>query len=647
VNGYFLCDRGRYGYEYINSKSRIRKPRIPGEQGKATKAAGINELLGELKNVLQGKDSLTGIGSARASLESNYALKKLVGEANFFTGMSDIEHDLAARGSEILRHSPAQKYSLKNIEKSECVLILGEDLTNTAPMMALAVRQAARQKPIKQAGKLKIREWDDKAVREAIQTDKGPVFTITPGPTKLDEISTKSIRMAPVEIAGLGYAIAHYLDDSSPLPANQTKDVRDLAKDIAGVLAEAEDVSIISGTSCLDENVMNAASNIASARAGKNKKTGICLTFPEANTLGLTLLGGRKLSELKDEKTAERTVIILENDLYKKLPEKEAGELLDSFKYIVVADSLENNTTQKAGYILPAAVITESDGHLVNNEGRVQRFHPVQEPDITIQPGWRWMQALAGVTGNSELAGKEHLVAYAAAIEKDNDIFEGLNDLASHYDYRIGAQKIPRAPHRYSGRTAIHADKTIHEPKPPEDENSPMSFSMEGFHGHAPAPFNPWFWSPGWNSIQSLNKYQIETGGELHREFPDLCLFGKKNGRVKKQEYYKPSGTDKAVTGEWTFLPLYHIYGSEELSIKEGGLRELMVTPYVALNPEDAKKNKWDESTKINLQVDGQALIVPVKIQKGIPAGRAGIPVGTEGIPSSGFTFGLKITKIK
>ena len=37
VNGYFLCDQGRFGYEFVNSGRRIRKPlsrELPGKQGK-------------------------------------------------------------------------------------------------------------------------------------------------------------------------------------------------------------------------------------------------------------------------------------------------------------------------------------------------------------------------------------------------------------------------------------------------------------------------------------------------------------------------------------------------------------------------------------------------------------------------------------
>ena len=189
---------------------------------------------------------------------------------------------------------------------------------------------------------------------------------------------------------------------------------------------------------------------------------------------------------------------------------------------------------------MSAAVITESDGHLVNNEGRVQPFYRVYEPDRNIQPGWRWIQAMADISGRTEIAGLEKIEDWCSAIETDYPVFKGLNDMASSSGFRIGAQKIARETHRYSGRTAIHADQTIHEPRPPQDDESPMSFSMEGFHGYPPAPFNPYFWSPGWNSIQSLNKFQIEMAGELRGQFPELCLFDQDNTKTRSAGYFKP-----------------------------------------------------------------------------------------------------------
>ena len=38
VNGYFLCDRGRFGYEFVNSQRRILQPVLDGQPVSAAKA---------------------------------------------------------------------------------------------------------------------------------------------------------------------------------------------------------------------------------------------------------------------------------------------------------------------------------------------------------------------------------------------------------------------------------------------------------------------------------------------------------------------------------------------------------------------------------------------------------------------------------
>src|SRR5262249_57333533 len=71
---------------------------------------------------------------------------------------------------------------------------------------------------------------------------------------------------------------------------------------------------------------------------------------------------------------------------------------------------------------------------------------------------------------------------------------------------RMAGEKIPRQPHRYSGRTAMFANITVHEPKPPDDPDSPLSFSMEGYQGQPPSPLITRYWSPGWNSVQEIGR---------------------------------------------------------------------------------------------------------------------------------------------
>ena len=165
-----------------------------------------------------------------------------------------------------------------------------------------------------------------------------------------------------------------------------------------------------------------------------------------------------------------------------------------------------------------------------------------------------------------------------------------------------------------------------------------MSFSMEGFHGTPPAPLTPFFWSPGWNSIQAINKFQIEIGGDLRREIPQLCIFKNEKPENLSIEFYKLEVSDckygnDETKGEWKVLPLYHIFGSDELSVVEGGVKELVPPPYIGINLESAKKMGWDESTYIRPVGNTTDKGIQLRFINGIPEGSIGIPIGLEKKP--------------
>ncbi|MDP5070807.1 MAG: 2Fe-2S iron-sulfur cluster-binding protein, partial [Congregibacter sp.] len=92
VNGYFLCDRGRYGSGYVNSEARIRFPGLREPDGRF-KALDHEGALGEFAGRITGR-KLAGIGSPRASVEANFLLRELVGASNFSSGMSNGEQAL-------------------------------------------------------------------------------------------------------------------------------------------------------------------------------------------------------------------------------------------------------------------------------------------------------------------------------------------------------------------------------------------------------------------------------------------------------------------------------------------------------------------------------------------------------------------------
>ena len=57
--------------------------------------------------------------------------------------------------------------------------------------------------------------------------------------------------------------------------------------------------------------------------------------------------------------------------------------------------------------------------------------------------------------------------------------FGSLDGLVPRISQFVAGLKIPRQSHRYSGRTAMIANRNVHEPKQPVDNESVMAFSME------------------------------------------------------------------------------------------------------------------------------------------------------------------------
>ncbi len=569
VNGYFLCDRGRFGYEFVNSEQRIHTPLIqsPSPQrgvggGEGAKAISKETALKSIAEILSKSNGVIGIGSPRASLESNFSLRALVGPENFYSGMSAQEHKLVSLIIDILQKGPAHTPSLKEVQAADAVLILGEDVTNTAPMLAFAVRQASRNKQLELAAKMKISEWDDNAVRNAAQDERGPLSIASLAETRLDDIATRTYRAMPDTIARLGFAVAHELNREAPSVPGLSHEDQELAKEIAAALGNAERPLIVSGAGCLSEAVIRSAANVAWALCANGKKAQLSYAVLECNSMGTGLMEAQSLESLNNR--ADDVVIILENDLYRRADEKTINDFLGNAKHVIALDHLLNPTSSRAGIVLPAATFAESTGTLVNNEGRAQRFSQVFQPDNDIQAGWKWIHDIMKAIGHEGGGRRKAFDAMIQEMISSLPLFAPIKDIGPSADFRIHGMKVPRQPHRYSGRTAILAQKSVHEPKPPEDADSALAFSMEGYEGRPPASLLSRYWYPGWNSVQALNKFQQEVGGPLTDGDPGRRLI--EPNKDGKPSYFVPAPKETARGTEQSVPPRYRIFGSEELS---------------------------------------------------------------------------------
>jgi len=654
VNGFFLCDRGRFGYEFVNSERRIRRAMVR-RGGGAAEVVGRREALDHAGEILRNSKGILGIGSPRASVEANFAMRALAGAERFCQGMSERDCLLAATALEIMRRGHVRAPSVQEVGRADAALILGEDVTNTAPMLALALRWELLQKGAKVPGALQIRAWEDAAVREAEEALPGTAFGLeamreaarpiradlymaTLCGTKLEDMSACICYGAPDDLARVGFAVAHALDPSAPGVPGLPEELRRKAETVAAALREADSPLVLSGAGCGSALLMQAAANVAWALRACGREPALCFTMPECNTLGVALMGGCSLEAALEalRSGAADTIVILENDLYRRAGAATVDALLAAARHVIVLDHLDNPTVRKAKVAFPAATFAEADGTLVSNEGRAQRFFKAMAPAEDVQESWKWLRDLMTAAGRAEASAWATLDDITAALAQAMPAFSAMAEVAPPAGFRVAGLKIPRQPHRYSGRTAMTANVTVREPPPTRDEDSALTFSMEGYHGVPPPALNPRLWAPGWNSVQAFSKYQAEVGGPLRGGDPGRRLI-EIDGSAKAAYFAEVPDAFRRREREWLIVPLYHVFGSEELSILSPGVAELAPEPYVALSPKDAERLAVGHGEEVEVSAGEGALRLAVRVAPTMPDGVAGVPAGLTGIEGAAW----------
>ncbi|MDB5969126.1 MAG: nuoG [Hydrocarboniphaga sp.] len=636
INGYFLCDRGRFGYGHVNRKDRPRKAQIRRAGQLVTVEAA--DALAHVHALLRSGKPVLGIGSPRASLEANAMLRSLVGAQRYSSGMSALDAQLTGEVLKVLRTGSVPAATITAMEDADAVLVLGEDVLATAPRVALALRQAARGRALQMSRDKRVPDWQAYSSADIAQHELNPMYVATPAATRLDDTARRGLRLSPDAIATLGFAIAHQIDPSAPVAAGVSDEIAALASEIAAALRAAKKPLIVSGTGAGSLAVIQAAANVAYALHRRNAATLISLAVPESNSLGVAMFGAQDVeAAIEGIAGKDAVVVIVENDLDWRLPAATVAKL--SAAKLVVIDHQMTATTERAEVILPAASFAEGDGTLVNMEGRAQRYFQNFDPayydrHVDTSESWRWLDRLRGGA-----AATENLDAVLAECEAQLPQLKGIVAAAPNASFRIQGMKINRAPSRQSGRTAARAKVFVHEPRSTQDPDTAMSFSMEGYNGvgsqDRPSELLPYAWSPGWNSPQAWNKFQAEVGGAMKGGDSGVFLL-RSSSEIEAQGYFPaiPASNTSTAAAGLRVQPIHSHFGSEELSSKAEPIRERMVPATVTLAFADAQRLGIEHEGSATITVDGVSLTLPAKVRLDFPVGLVGIPVGLPGVPA-------------
>jgi len=149
INGDFLCNKGRYAFDFANSPERITQPLVRQANGEM-KAVSWEEALthvgkrfAELRDGRGGK-SIGVIGGNRLTNEEAYLLQKF---ARSVLHTNNIDHHRTAdfvAFAQALAGTKDRAASLRDTQTAKAVLLVGGDPTNQSPATAWNLRTAVR-----------------------------------------------------------------------------------------------------------------------------------------------------------------------------------------------------------------------------------------------------------------------------------------------------------------------------------------------------------------------------------------------------------------------------------------------------------------------------------------------------------------------
>jgi NADH-quinone oxidoreductase subunit G len=567
VNAHFLCDRGRFGYEHVNHNDRLEQPwQRNNEQQKVevlTDKAAEKQLFDWF-----GKGDTVVVGSTRSSIENNAALLKLVGQDNFYAGVSDRQVQQLNLLTQTYNNSDLSLLSLSDIEKCDAILMAGEDVTHTAPRLALSIRQMTRNAGIEKAAKMRILPWQDEAVRNIAQDLRSPLHILNTHASRLADVAKTNINLHPAR------QLALLLEVEALLKNPDDKDIAsEQAICIADDLRNAAKPAIVSGTNSDNPQILATCLRIALLL----KDGGLYCATGQANSLAMGILcnesNGLEALVKRIEDQPPSTLIIMETDLYRYFDDGVLDNLLDKVEHIVVLEQLLTRTAQMADLVLPVTSFAESHGCWLNAEGRLQKSYSTMPAIKSRCASFAWIQSLTNLQTN------EQAMTWCA------DTYPEFAPLKQFINENNSDFAIARQPLRSTGRTAINAGIDVKEYPPAQDNGSQLEFSMEGvpsFRQKELASITSpptGVWSPKWNSGQGVNKSLDDADNCGVTIFDDSS-----DGTVDL------SPTHSAVSSDGlSICPRHHIYADDELAAYSTSLQQLIPTAKVSLNATQAQ----------------------------------------------------------
>ncbi len=337
VNEIWICDKGRFGYHYAESPTRLTTPLVR-KNGKLEPVGWDEAITLVSEKIRDFSFNFTVLAGGRLANEDLYNLKEL---SDTLQGKK-LLYSTMAGGDLVAKVGLDSESNLGDLGQGTVILVVACDLHEEAPVYWLRIKNA-----VKRGAKLIVANGRD---------------------TRLDKFADFAIR----------YPFGREVDAvNSLLPGASPED------EISKLIAIAENLVILYGSDGVSYKSSQALS-VACAQllkqtghAGK-KNNGLLAVWQQANDQGAWDIGYRPSDHLDADLEHAGVIYIAGADPAGDCPG--CHKAIEKSNFVIVQDLFMTATAKLADVVFPAQSTMEREGTFTNGERRVQRFFPVINP---------------------------------------------------------------------------------------------------------------------------------------------------------------------------------------------------------------------------------------------------------------------------
>ncbi|KAA3643617.1 MAG: formate dehydrogenase subunit alpha [Chloroflexi bacterium] len=466
-----LCAKGRFGIDFVQHPSRLKKPLIRKDIGESPrKAVGLEgfreatweealDLAAEKLAAIvaqHGGDAVGTFCSAKATNEDNYIFQKLV---RGVLGTNNVDHcarlchAASVAGLQLTIGSSAMSNSIAEMKDLDAFIVTGSNTTETHPVISTFLREAVVRNGAKLAvidpRQIEMTEFADHWLRQKPGTDVA-IFQAMAHVIVHEELYNSDFIDDRTE--GFG-EYAKSLADCTPEWAEGLSGVpADQIRDAARMYANAERAAIYWGMGIsqsvhgTDNAVSLANLALITGHIGKpgtglnplrgqnnvqgcSDSGGLPNVFPGyqlvndpdirgkfENDWGIQLNPDVGLTTMEMVDAAEQGgikayFVMGENPMMSEPDLRHARHVMASLEFVLLQDIFFNETAEYADIILPATSFAEKAGTFTNSDRRVQLIRPAVPAPGEARDDWvilsELAQRLETELGREESAGFE------------------------------------------------------------------------------------------------------------------------------------------------------------------------------------------------------------------------------------------------